>query len=257
MPVSPRSDTVHPGMLAHLWRAEDRHFWFVGRREIIRDILERTTPLHGLRILEVGCGGGNVLRYLAEHTGLRATGGDLVFEALDYCRRRRPVSVVMLDVHRLPFTGCFDIVGLFDVLEHCEDDLQALRECHTALAAHGYLALTVPARPELWSSYDEFSGHKRRYTRRELITKLTQEGFTVTRASYFMAFLAPAMYVSRRLDDRLGRRNAVAPNRHLEELRIVPVINEIALSLIRLEKILLRRMDLPCGASLLAIARKR
>jgi SAM-dependent methyltransferase len=257
MPVSPPGTTVHPGALTQLWRAEDRHFWFVGRREIIRDVLERTTPLDGQRILEVGCGSGNVLRYLAEHTGLRVTGGDRIFEALDYCRSRRSVPVVVLDVHRLPFAGCFEIVGLFDVLEHCEDDRQALRECHAVLVPRGYLALTVPARPELWSSYDEFSGHMRRYTREELTMKLTQEGFTVTRASYFMAFLAPAMYVSRHLDDRLGRRNAVAPDRHLQELRVVPGINEIALSLMRLEKIFLRRADLPCGASLLAIARKR
>ncbi len=245
-----------PDAWARLWRVEDRHFWFAGRREIIREALERTGSLDGRRMLEVGCGGGSVLRYLARHTGLRLTGGDLLPEALDYCRRRCAVPVVLLDARRLPFAGRFDVVGLFDVLEHTADDLQVLGECRTALAAHGHLVLTVPARPELWSTWDEFNGHRRRYARREIITKLTRAGFTVIRASYFMSFPAPMMYLWRRLDDLLGRRSGAAADGHLKELSIVPVVNEIALALVRLEKVMMRHVNFPYGASLLAVARK-
>jgi len=126
-------DAFDPGFFALLEHAEAHHFWFIGRREIILDALKRHVPdLSGKRMLEIGCGNGNILRYLQNRTELQLTGCDLFMEGLQFCRNQVDIPLYQIDATLLPFHNCFDIIGIFDVLEHIEpalldnvlDDLQ-------------------------------------------------------------------------------------------------------------------------------------
>ena len=231
-----------------LFEIEDRHFWHVGRKRIILDALRRNVPrLAKIRMLEIGCGNGNVMAYLRQN-GIDVEGGDLSVDGLEYCRQRMgDVPLHRIGILSLPFHNEFDIIGAFDVLEHVKNDERALTEVKWALKPKGSIVLTVPAHKFLWSYFDEEAGHKRRYSKSEITTKLERAGFTVKRISFFMFFLLPILSLV-----RITHRHSKAP-----ESKVVPVINDIFLALLTVERWLMRYMNLPTGSSLLVIAEKR
>jgi SAM-dependent methyltransferase len=100
----------------------------------------------------------------------------------------------------------FDAAGVFDVIEHIEDDLAFLREVGGILRPGGRLYVTVPAFPFLWSQEDTDTGHYRRYTSRTIEAVLQQAGFAVEYPSYFFGCLLPAILLQRSLPYRLGIR---------------------------------------------------
>lgn len=152
------------GRLADL---EDRSYWFRVRNRLVVDLVQSYT-VPGDRVLEVGCGTGYVLQALSRDCGLAVTGSELLSAALGYARARVPeASVVQLDAREMPFDAEFDLVGAFDVLEHIDDHLGALRGMRRAVRPGGCVVLTVPQHEWLWSSVDEQAHHVRRYGRRE------------------------------------------------------------------------------------------
>jgi SAM-dependent methyltransferase len=245
----------HFGVLA---RMEEAHFWHRGRREILASFLKSAgiASAAGARILEIGCGNGNVLRFLEER-GFRVEGCDLHIEALRYCRRFTRAGLYQADAARMPFaSGQFDVVGTFDVLEHIEDDAGVLKEMFRVCRSGGLILVTVPAHRRRWSSFDVVSKHQRRYEAEELRDKIRGAGFVQERISFFMFLLYPLFLVARGAGDflrppfdsrRLGGRM---------EMRTIPVLNTLLLAILTLEKAVLRWISLPTGASLIALARK-
>ena len=252
------TDSFDASAFEFLFKMEQKHFWHVGRREIILDALRRNTAnLPASRMLEVGCGNGSVLAFLMQH-GVAIAGGDVFLEGLRFCRKRvPPASLYQIDILALPFRDEFDIVGAFDVLEHVEDDEKALAEANRALKRGGTLVLTVPAHQFLWSRHDEASHHKRRYSRSDLMAKLERSGFTVNKVTYYMFFLFPVMAAMRLLSRVLrGKRQEKSGAKTSLEMKTVPVVNDVFLAFLRLEKHLIRYVNLPFGASLLITAAK-
>lgn len=235
---------------AFLFKMEQKHFWHTGRKEIILDTLERDVPnLRKCKMLEVGCGNGNILAFL-EQNGIDVEGGDISPEALKFCRKRTSARLHQVDVVNLPFHNSYDIIGLFDVLEHIEDDAKALQSIHKALKPKGKLLLTVPAYSLLWSSFDVVALHKRRYTKEAMCGKLEENGYRVLKASYFMSFLFPIIALI-----RLCKRST-ADCSNMVEMKTIPVINEIFLPFLRLEKLLIGKFNLPFGSSIIVLAEK-
>ena len=252
-------DSFEASAFEFLFQMEQKHFWHVGRKEIILDVLTRNIPsLATSRMLEIGCGNGSILGYLKQN-GVKIEGGDIFLEGLSFCRKRAGrVALYQIDIVALPFNGEFDIIGLFDVLEHVENDEKALAEMNRALKGGGNLILTVPAHKFLWSRHDEASHHRRRYSRMELIVKLERYGFTVNKVTYYMFFLFPVLAVMRLLSKIF--RNKKHEKHGIQtslELKTIPVINNVFLAFLRLEKYLIRYLNLPSGASLLVIAVKK
>src|SRR5262245_12800338 len=149
-----------------LVRAEASHFWFRNRASLISWMIRTHFPSAG-SILEVGCGAGGVLVEIQRgNPGARLVGSELLVRGLHEAKRRLPdVQFLQMDARRIPFESEFNVIGAFDVLEHIEDDRGVLREMHRALADGGGIVVTVPQHRWLWSGFDEYSGHKRRYTR--------------------------------------------------------------------------------------------
>ena len=137
-----------PAFFQLLFEVEDRHFWFRSRNRIIAAWVKRLTSelTPGFRVLEIGCGTGNVLRVLDQvcPSGT-VVGMDLFAEGLKYAQQRTSAALVQGDMHHPPFASQFDIIGLFDVLEHLPDDRQVLRDLKGMLRENGTLLLTVPA----------------------------------------------------------------------------------------------------------------
>jgi SAM-dependent methyltransferase len=253
-----------PFYFARLFAIEDRHFWFHARNRVIATMVRQLTAglPPGYRVLEVGCGTGNVLRVLEQSCRPGTIVGiDLFAEGLDFARRRVICSLVQADMHTPPFGMSFDVIGLFDVLEHLPDDVQVLRELYALLRAGGALLLTVPAHPSLWSYFDEASRHCRRYELAELGNKLVVAGYRVEYLTQYMASIFPLVWLGRRIAALADRRPAGDTKRIIglasAELRIVPVVNDLLAYLLGLETHeISRRRQLPIGTSLLAIARR-
>ncbi len=233
--------------------AEPESFWFRARSRLIVSTLRRHFP--GARsLLEVGCGTGYVLAGLAEALpGLRLVGSELFPEALEIARRRLPpaVRLLELDVLQMPFRDEFDVVGAFDVLEHVEDDLGALRGLHRAARPGGGAILLVPQHPRLWSAADTVAHHVRRYGRRELVRKVRAAGLEPVEVTSFVSTLLPALVASR-VVHRLLRR-AYDP---IAELRPGPLNGLFERVLDGERRLIERGVSLPAGGSLLVVASK-
>ena len=261
--VEPEESTYPPDVYESLVAVEDRHFWFRARNQAIvaafESIRGRLRP--GYRVLEVGCGTGNVLRELQRAAvGGDAIGMDLHIEGHRYAKRRlAPPLLVRGDAGHPPFAVRFEVVGLFDVLEHLEHDVEVLRSLRGLLTVDGYLLLTVPADPKLWSYFDVGSRHKRRYERDELHQKLTAAGYSVEYLTPYMAVLHPVLWWGRRITGRGHHHiddSREAWNLAGADLRVRPVSGAVLGLALRQEiRFVRRRIELPVGASLLAIAR--
>lgn len=237
---------------------EDRHFWFRSRNSIISNLVRQITRElePGYLVLEIGCGTGNVLKGLKEvcSDGV-VIGMDLFSEGLKHARRCTSCPLVRGDVQSLPFAKKFNLIGLFDVLEHLPDDMNVLADLHSLLTEDGLLILTVPAHPSLWSNFDESSHHCRRYELDELKNKLILNGYKVEYLTYYMASILPFVWLERRLKGLIDMRSA--NDQASDELRIMPVVNELFAWLLAQEaRLIIGRKRIPFGTSLIVIARK-
>jgi SAM-dependent methyltransferase len=233
---------------------EEASFWFRSRNRLVSWALDRHFPA-AANLLEIGCGTGFVLTgMLSARPGLRATGGEIFLRGLQVARRRLPsVELLQLDGRRLPYRAHFDVVAAFDVLEHIEEDDEVLREMWLACRRGGGIALTVPQHPFLWSRQDEYSFHKRRYTRRELVRKLKAAGFTLVAVTSIVSLLLPVMLASR----LHGRWRGAATPDPRSELRLPRLVDGALEQIMAIERRAIQAgISLPAGGSLLAIARK-
>ena len=244
-----------------LKEVEDRHFWFRARNRVISKMVSQIVAdlPAGYRVLEVGCGNGNVLRYL-EQVCAKGTvvGMDPFREGLEMARQRASCFLVQGDAGLFPFKGNFHLIGMFDVLEHLRDDRTVLAKLFPMLAPRGALLITVPAHQWLWSYFDEASQHVCRYELVELEGKLKDAGFQIEYMSEYMFSLVPFLWLQRRLKRAgSGGEWRAAQDMARNDLRIVPVLNELfALPLALEAGAIARRWRLPVGTSLIAVARR-
>jgi len=144
----------------------------------------------------------------------------------------------------------YDCIGSFDVIEHIDADETVLSNFHRALRPGGFLLLTVPQHPWLWSAADDYAHHKRRYTVQELRRKILHAGFRIEYCTSFVSLLLPLMALQR-LSTRSQNYN---PD---DEFKISPLLNAALYLVMQLELILLRLgLRFPAGGSLLLLARK-
>ncbi len=228
---------------------EDDHWWFVGKRLLLRSLLRRHAP--GGRLLDLGCGTGGVLRDVAPDRVCH--GVDASMAGLRICRRKGFEQLVCADLRRIPFgRGHFDAVLALDVIEHLDDDEQFLREASRLCAPGAPLIVSVPAYPLLWSQQDETFQHRRRYSARRLRKALGSAGLEVERVTYTNSLLFPVAAAWRILSYRLGL-GRFAPKHDFWPLP--RRLNALLVALYRVEAWLLQRLDLPAGLSVVAVAR--
>ena len=231
---------------------EDFYWWFVGRRKIIVDFLKGLyTGRSNRKILDVGCGTGAILKYLDQFGS--TMGVDKSAEALRFCRSRARKSLLQGDAQKLPIRdNIFDLVTAFDLLEHIEVDEQALKEFYRVTKKDGMLLMTVPAYRFLWSEHDEALGHKRRYGLKELKGKVLGAGFKIIKISYAITILFFPILVIRLLQKIFKPRKE--PKTAL--IMLPGLMNSFFSSTLYLEAMLLRKLYLPFGVSIICIAQK-
>jgi SAM-dependent methyltransferase len=169
------------------------HFWVRRRFEVFEklagDLVQKSRE-----IAEIGCGHGLVQRQIEAAHGREVTGFDLNEFALQRNQSQRS-SVCCYDIcdQASQFRQRFDLIAMFDVLEHVEDDDQFLRAAMFHLAPGGHLVINVPAGEWLFSRYDQTSGHKRRYSTSTLERVAKRSGYALVRSSYWGLPLVPLL----------------------------------------------------------------
>jgi SAM-dependent methyltransferase len=194
---------MQQGLLDRMLAVEEKHWWFSARRELLLALLHRWVP-PGRRFLDVGCGTGFLLGRARETW--EVWGLDPAPEAVAFCHARGITGVRQATVADLG-GGTFpqvDAVGFFDVLEHLDDDVGALRGAAANLAEGGLVLATVPAYKWLWSAHDVAHHHRRRYTRESLGSALAAAGFTPLELGYYNTRLFPLAVVTRMIDKIRG-----------------------------------------------------
>lgn len=242
---------------ARLFAIEDRSFWFRGRNRILRLLLKRYQKASGCRFLEVGCGTGFVLQMVAEAFPTWETcGTDLHLEALRFARLRNArIRLFQADIVKFPLHDWCNVLGLFDVIEHIEDDVRFLQAACALLCPGGLLVVSVPQHPWLWSDYDSKGGHKRRYTRKELRRKMESLELKILHTTSFVTFLLPVLASARSL--RCGPKGTRGST-SFHDLRPGSLLNAVGEMAMLLDETLIRLgLSLPWGGSLVVIARKQ
>lgn len=228
---------------------EDRHWWFVARRQIIDRVIRDMGLPANARVLEAGCGTGGNLSMLAHHGRLDAFEFDDDARAMSAAKGICPVDFGALP-DRVDDSGApYDLIAMLDVLEHVDQDVASLATLSAMLARDGRLLVTVPAVPALWSSHDELHHHKRRYTRAGLADACHSAGLVVESISYFNSLLFP-LALAQRLAARLtGNRQPI------DALPAAPV-NAVLRTIFAAERHVLGKIGFPIGLSLYAVARR-
>jgi len=175
------------------------HFWIERRFEVLRHLADGTIR-QASAIAEVGCGHGLVQRQIEDHYGRDVTGFDLNELALNQTASRTS-KVCCYDLFQKDseFKGHFDLILLFDVLEHLQDEDEFVEAIQFHLAPQGKILINVPALQSLWSKYDEAAGHFRRYNIEALRRVAQRNGMAIGDWSYWGAPLTPLLVLRKLL----------------------------------------------------------
>jgi SAM-dependent methyltransferase len=241
------------GYFEKLFKVEDGSFWFRSRNRLLIWAFQKYFP-HAESFFEIGCGTGYVLSGIKrEFPNISLYGSDIFNNGLSFAKQRlSDVSLFQIDARRIPFEKEFDVIGIFDVLEHIDEDDVVLRQLFQATKSGGGIILTVPQHRFLWSIVDKYSFHKRRYTRKGLIKNVKDVGFQIVYATSFISFLLPLMLLSR-------MKRQLSSNKYdaLAELEFGRIKNAVLENILTVERLFIKHgFSFPVGGSLLIIARK-
>ena len=242
---------MSPEAYLEMAETEAQHWWFRGRRDVVRTVLRRLTlpPRACTRVLEIGSGTGGNFDMLTEFGSVSGVEMDKTARDLAAKKTGGPFDVrAGRCPDDLPFDReRFDLICFFDSLEHIADDVGSLARMRDILAPGGTVVATVPAYQWLWSAHDVFLHHHRRYSRKSLIASVKAAGYRVESITYFNALLLPLL-IAVRIMDRQLRRNRSTGN-------AVPssAFNESLYRIFSAERHWISRGALPCGVSLMVV----
>jgi SAM-dependent methyltransferase len=238
---------------ARMAEYEQNYWWHIGRLEIIQTYVKKA--LKGQKkpyFLNIGCGTGGTIDMLEKHA--KVENADISDEAITFMNKMGYKNITKVDDIELPYADkTFDAVGAFDVLEHIEDQVGALKEWHRVLKDDGAVIITVPAYQWLWSEHDVSLHHKRRYTIKSLIKAAEKAGFKPEKKSYAIVFSLPLVVGFRFVNKALRRKIN-------SETSYVPVsdkVNKLFTKFLKAEAKLHKKVSLPAGTTVVTILRKK
>lgn len=234
---------------------EDTSFWFQHRNRCIANCLQAFPP-SGV-VFDVGGGNGFV------SLELQRAGWDMVVvepgvDGAANAQRRGLRHVICSTFEDAGFLqNALPAVGMFDVLEHVEDDQGFLRLLRGAIIPGGRFYLTVPAYQWLWSAEDTYAGHSRRYTLQSLTSTLDRAGFDVEFRSYMFSILPLPIFLRRSIPYLLGLKEATPGESAAKDHALGP-LNKLFNGIFAWEQnAIARRRTIPCGSSCLVVAKSR
>lgn len=196
---------------------EDESFWYQHRNNCIIALIRSYPPKDNGTIFDIGGGNGYVSHAIAKG------GYDVVLVepgltgALN-AKSRGIDNIICSTLEQARFSPeSLQAVGLFDVIEHIEDDLDFLKTLNKLLVDGGRLYVTVPSYSFLWSNEDKEAGHYRRYTIREISEKLVSAGFNVEFSTYIFRLLPLPIFLLRTLPSKFGLHKGTSTKRRTRD----------------------------------------
>jgi len=233
---------------------EKHYWWHKGKLSLIASLYNKYLKgKKDLRILEIGCGTGEVLNML-KNWG-EVTGIDYSRKAIDVCKRRGFADLYCEDVNKLDLSkdyGKYDLILALDVLEHIRDDVKTMKKVRELLKPGGLFFVAVPAYKFLWSTHDEALHHLRRYHSLEINQKLKDSGFKILKSTHFVAALFFPIALVRLLNNFIRRR--AYPKTHY--LPLPKIINDLFTKILQIESKVIENVYLPVGTTLVVVAKK-
>jgi SAM-dependent methyltransferase len=167
-----------------LARIEESDFWSKVKVKLILFLVE------GQKILDVGCGSGLLSKTLLDE-GYSVTGIDNDWKAVEIAKKKG-INGFVADINDWQTDEKFDCIILGDVLEHIDDDRSIMRKVHAMLEPSGCIVVNVPSCQVLFGKHDITLGHKRRYSNKELRSKLEESGFAIECLRHWNLLALPA-----------------------------------------------------------------
>jgi hypothetical protein len=237
---------------------EETSFWFKHRNRVIEKLINRF-PFKG-NFADIGGGNGYQVQYLKEkfpHTKFYLVEPN--YAGCLNARKRGIEEVYSVGFSDFPFNDKnVNGVGLFDVIEHIDDDVTFLDGLRSYLPGGSRLYLTTPAFGSLWSDVDNYSGHFRRYTRKTIGKTLTDAGWTVDFTSYIFSYLPPLVWTLRCLPYKIrGNRSSEKIKASEKGHHSGSLTEKILAKLHKAEPKKLETGFIKTGSSVLAVATKR
>jgi len=263
-----RDDEYDPHGFSLIRDIQSLHFWYQGRHRL----LLRALKLHlrglskkgdALTAIDLGGGCGGWITFLQRHLPDRFAElalSDSSLRALELAGSIVGEDIVryQTDLLRLGWQDRWDSAFLLDVLEHIPADAEALLQIRKALKPGGLVFVTTPALNFFWSYNDEIVHHVRRYSKRDFARLAEVTGMRLLRASYFMFFLSPLLWLSRlKRPDLANMENdeIIALLEHTHRVPIRPV-NALMKLVFCLETPLGLWLPFPWGTSILGVFQK-
>lgn len=234
---------------------EENSFWFQHRNDIIAEIIKKWYPDKGI-VFDIGGGNGYVAKRLQEE-GFTPIVVEPGLDGVKNSLKRRIIHVIHSSYEHAGFMdNAIPSTGLFDVLEHIEDDTKFLKSIYSKTTRGGYIYITVPAYKFLWSYEDDFAGHFRRYTVKTLKLVLAKAGFENMFQSYFFSVLPLPVFFFRALPSMLGLNKDFDIEKSKKEHKR----SKLASLLVKVSQfelnLLGRTKNIPFGTSIVTVARK-
>ncbi len=229
---------------------EKNYWWFILKRKLIVHF-SQSLVRQGSTILEIGCGGGRLSREL-QQLGYRVVSTDFEPSAVQYTREMGiNECFVSNGGEGIPIADeSIDLVVMTDVLEHIQNDELTMNECRRILKKEGYMLITVPAHPYLFSSWDHWNKHFRRYTKKRLFYLANNSHLKIKKLTYWNIPGLP-FAVLRKIKDFFY------PQPNYEGFPPVPALIELPLKgFVSIENSWVYKFSLPLGLSLICILKK-
>lgn len=239
---------------------EEKHWWFTGRREILKTFLKEIGPINKKKILEVGFGSGGNLAYLFNDFNERV-GIDYSPDALNFAQKKLGVKARLSlgDCNKLDkITEKFEAIAFMDVLYHQKvlDVKKVLDQASELLNEGGHLIITDGAFDILAGKHGNSVESARRFTKSQL-QELLNEKYEIIKISYWGLLLFALMFIKRVVIDGLNPKNGKEDEKLETDLFSVPILDQILYFSLYIESLILNYIDLPFGASIAIVARKK
>ena len=229
---------------------EKNNWWYRARRDLLDKILKSLNTLFH-NTLDAGCGVGSNFEVLTKYSK-NVYGIDISDDAIELCSRKNYRKLTKISLLDLNLDVKFDLIASLDVLEHVDDDMEAVKNLSSHIRTNGILIVSVPAHRFLWNDNDVFSGHFRRYALNDIRRIANANNLTILKLGYWnqFMFVPSSIYCIvclLRKERRLKNNLTLIPN----------VFNEVLYKILKAENRLFIKSGLLEGVSIFCICQKQ